>query len=99
MHRRMVWVGCVVLVLALAVAVYANQRPSAAPRAEVGRYQLVVYSNSLCKMDTSTGQIWVLTTGMEDQFAFLLQGMGIEINPQWRDLDDLYKSLSGETEK
>lgn len=97
MHRRMVWVGCVVLVLALAVAVYANQRPSAAPRAEVGRYQLVVYSNSLCKMDTSTGQIWVLTSGMERQFASMFAGM--DINPQWRDLEDLYKSLSGETDQ
>ena len=97
MHRRMVWVGVVVLVLVLAAALYASQTPQAARgRAEVGRYQLVVYSNTLCKMDTSTGQIWVMTSGMERQLGSFFRGMNIQ--PEWRDLDELYKSLGQEAD-
>lgn len=83
-------IACVLLILVLGVIVYASQGRNAALPAQVGRYQLVVYSNTLCKMDTSNGKIWVLTSGMERQLAPILQGFDLEL--QWRELEELYKT-------
>ncbi len=96
MSSKAFGIGCILLILVLAAAVYASQSREPAQSSQIGRYQLVVYSNTLCKMDTSSGQIWVLTSGMERQFAPLLQGMGLEL--QWRELEELYDASANDAE-